>query len=53
MSYFNEIHFLQSLARAVHMICCEFDTPQSFKKKVIYSMNIGNVSNPYLTDVFK
>ena len=43
MSYFTEAHFLQNLARAAHMTCCEFDAPQ-FCKKVIYSTNIGNVS---------
>ena len=53
MTYFAEAHFLQNLARAVHMTCCEFDAPQFCKKEVIYSMNIENVSNTYLTDVFK
>ena len=52
-SYFAEAHFLQNLARAVHMTCCEFDAPQFCKKKIIYSTNIENVSNPYLTDVLK
>lgn len=33
MSYFAEAHFLQNLARAVHMTCCELDAPQSCKKK--------------------
>ena len=40
MSYFAEAHFLQNLARAVHMTCCEFDAPQLCKKSN-YSMTIG------------
>lgn len=53
MSYFAEAHFLQNFARAVHTTCWEFDAPQFCIKRIIYSMNVGKVFNPYLTDVFK
>lgn len=37
MSYFTEAHFLQNLARAAHMTCCEFDAPQFCKKSNLFN----------------